>query len=707
VRKVVRNTPLFALDAVVLDTETTGLDPKTARLVEVGAVRLSGGVIREDEVFQRFLTQQAPIPAAAKAVHGIDEADLRHARPFAAVHEELNRFIDGRAVIGHTIGFDLAVLRGECGRAGIAAVSWPVIDIRLLAEIANPSLAEFSLEVLAAWLGVPVGHRHRAVADAKTTAAIFLALVPHLRSSGIRTFGEAQEACRTLTRALEAYHRAGWVEPTRDLPEADRHGVERRLDSYPYRHSVRDVMRTPPLFVEPERPLREALGLLVDKGVSSVFVGSAEMPGSLGIATERDMLRALRLRGAAALEEPVRSAASCPLITVAADAFIYRALGRMRRFNIRHLGAVGEGGEIVGALSARDLLRLRTDAAVMLGDDLDEAKDVAELARAWAKVPAMAASLLDEEASARDIAGVIASELGALTRRAGELADAQLRAERQGPPCRYALLVLGSGGRGESLLALDQDHAVVFAEGDPDGPEDRWFAAFGRRVSDILHEVGVPYCAGHVMSGEPGFRGSLETWRERIGHWISRANPDDLLSVDIFYDFRPVHGDAALARGLWEEAWGAAKGAFGFLKLLSEANSVQDDPFGFLGRLKTEDGRLDLKRHGLRPIVSSARLLALRHGIDERSTLARLEGVRALEVGGAADLSAAIDIHERLLGLILRAQLADIAAGKKPSNRVPLTLAERHGGLARLKSDLRLVGILDDLARDQLSHEPR
>jgi CBS domain-containing protein len=467
------------------------------------------------------------------------------------------------------------------------------------------------------------------------------------------------------------------------------------------------VMRTPPCFIEPDRPLREALALLVDKVISSVFVGSAEAPGAVGIATERDMLRAVRLRGPAALDEPVRAAASYPLIGVPADSFVYRALGRMRRFNIRHLAAIADGGEIVGALSARDLLRLRTDAAVALGDDLDEATDVAALARAWAKLPAMAASLLDEEVSARDIAGVVASELGALTRRAGELAEAQLRAHRQGPPCPYVLLVLGSTGRGESLLALDQDHAVVFAEGEPDGPEDRWLAEFGRRVSDILHEVGVPYCPGGVMSGEPGFRGSLKTWRARIDHWISRANPDDLLSVDIFYDFRPVHGDATLASTLWGEAWGAAKDAFGFLKLLAQANSAQEDPFGVFRRLKTEEGRIDLKWHGLRPIVSSARLLALRHGIAERSTLERLEAVRALEVGGAADLSAAIDIHERVLGLILRAQLADIAAGRKPSNRVPLTIAERHGGIPRLKADLRLVSVLDDLAQDQLSDSSR
>ena len=60
------------------------------------------------------------------------------------------------------------------------------------------------------------------------------------------------------------------------------------------------------------------------------------------------------------------------------------------------------------------------------------------------------------------------------------------------PPCPYAFVVLGSAGRGESLLAMDQDNAIVFAEGEPDGAEDRWFARLGTHVAEILHEAGVP-----------------------------------------------------------------------------------------------------------------------------------------------------------------------------------------------------------------------
>jgi DNA polymerase-3 subunit epsilon/CBS domain-containing protein len=698
---LLHNTPLFALEAVTLDTETTGLDPRTARIVEIGAMTVSGGRVVENRTFQSFVALAGTIPAAATAIHGLTAEHVAGAPPFPTVFEELKRFIGGRVVIGHTIGFDLALFKRECERAGPAPAEWPVLDVRFLAEIAAPPLADFSVEALAAWLDITPSDRHRALGDALAVARIYLRLVPKLRAVGIKTFGEAARACASLTHVLDHHHRVGWIEPTTDLPDPDRRG----LDSYPYRHRVSDVMTSPPVHAAVGESVREALARMVDAQISSLFVGPPGAPASgLGIVTERDILRAVRKRGAAVLDEKIETIAKLPLITVPAGALVYRAIGRMRRFNIRHLAVVGGDGRLAGALSARDLLRLRAEAAIILGDDIDQAADVPALGRAWAKVPAMAAALLKEEVGARDIAGIIARELGALARRAAELAQSRLEDEGEGgAPCAYALLILGSAGRRESLLALDQDHALLFEHGDPDGPEDRWFAELGRHIADILHEVGVPYCDGGVMSSNAAFRGSLRTWRERVSQWIGRARPEDLLNVDIFYDMRPVHGDRGLAAQLWDEAWAAAKGKSGFLKLLAETNVVQGPPFGLFGRLKREDGRIDLKLHGLRPIVANARLLALHHGVRVRSTLERLEGVKALGVGGSRDLEAAIAAHERILGLILRAQLADIASGQPPSNKVPLRLIEQHGATASLKADLRLAAILDDLARDQLT----
>jgi CBS domain-containing protein len=492
---VVRNsTPLIALDAVVIDTETTGLDPAEARIVEFAAIRILGGHL-SDEMFRSLVSPGVSIPAAATAIHHIDDAKVAGAPSFSQAWPELINFIGGAVVIGHTIGFDLAVLERECKRAGVVFRQPRALDTRILAEIIEPTLAEYTIESLASWLGVQPTARHSAKGDAITTARIFAALLPKLRDGGIRTLGEATVACRALTTVLEEQHRAGWAD-TGFVPAV--HDTERalaRIDSYPYRHRVRDVMQTPAKLVSAETPLAKALKQMMDERVSSLYVRPAEsnedsvLAEDIGIVTERDGLRAIATQGAEALARPVRELMSKPLAVVPADAFIYLAIGRMSRLAIRHLGVVDEAGHVVGALSARNLLRLRASEAVSLGDEIDEAGDVHALGAAWAKLPHVAATLLAEDVSARDIAEIISYELGGLTRKATLIAEERLRKANGGPPCAYCVAVLGSAGRGESLLSVDQDNAIVFAEGEPGGTYDVWFEKLGTHIAEILHEV--------------------------------------------------------------------------------------------------------------------------------------------------------------------------------------------------------------------------
>src|SRR5690606_6111618 len=129
------------------------------------------------------------------------------------------------------------------------------------------------------------------------------------------------------------------------------------------------------------------------------------------------------------------------------------------------------------------------------------------------------------------------------------------------PPVAYAVLVLGSGGRGESLLAADQDNAIIFAEGDPDGAADRYFARLGTHLADILDAAGIPYCKGGVMASNAAWRHSVAGWMAVIDGWIRRQRPHDLLNVDIFYDFRTVHGSHAIAEDIWAHAHDRARDA--------------------------------------------------------------------------------------------------------------------------------------------------
>jgi DNA polymerase-3 subunit epsilon/CBS domain-containing protein len=696
--RLLRSMPLSAVEAVSIDCETTGLDPRKARLIEVAAVHVCGGVTEARNAFSSLVACPVPIPPSSTRVHGLTAADLAGAPDFADLLPGLTAFIGERVIVGHTIAFDLAILAEESKRCGAPFSPPPALDVRLLAQIVEPRLSSYSLDALASWLDIGVTDRHRASGDAVATARVFAALLPKLRERNIRTVGEALVATRRLTAdSLPVAYGGGDAAARQDVLE--------KLDGYPYRHRIAELMSHPPLSIGPEATVSDALAMMTERRISSLLVGTPGAPASeTGIVTERDMLRVMSARQADAFALAIGPLASRPLQTVPQDDFIYRAIGRMSRLNIRHLAAIDESGAVAGMVSARDLLRLRAGTAIALGDEIAEAPDAGALGRAWARLPAMAESLVQEGVPARTIAAVVARELCALTDRATALAVAAMeRAGKGPPPVPYAMLILGSAGRGESLLAMDQDNALVFAEGEVDGPADRWFAEMGSMANRILDETGVPLCKGGVMAREEAFRGSDGSWRRRITGWIGKTRPEDLLAVDIFFDFRPAGGDPGLARRLWHDAWDAARESKALLKLLARSAEGETHATGFFGRIRTdEDGRIDLKRAGLARIVPAARALALAHGVKAHATADRLAGLVAGGHGSAADLAALDSAHRVILDRILRQQIADIAAGRRPGNRVDPKLGG-EAMRAELKAALDSLGNVDAMVRDALS----
>jgi DNA polymerase-3 subunit epsilon/CBS domain-containing protein len=173
------------------------------------------------------------------------------------------------------------------------------------------------------------------------------------------------------------------------------------------------------------------------------------------------------------------------------------------------------------------------------------------------------------------------------------------------------------------------------------------------------------------------------------------------LSVDIFFDLVGVHGNAALANELWRSAFDAAQGNVAFAKLLVEAAGEVEPGITMFGNFRTENGRIDLKKMGLFGIVTTSRVLAIRHHLLERSTQARLSAIASLGRGGDTDLDALAHAHEVFIDLILGQQVADMHGGLSPSNKVaikPLSREQR----ARLRKSLGAVRHLDALTRDLL-----
>jgi len=220
---------------------------------------------------------------------------------------------------------------------------------------------------------------------------------------------------------------------------------------------------------------------------------------------------------------------------------------------------------------------------------------------------------------------------------------------------------------GESLLSADQDNALVH---DGDDSHDAWFLALGERLNTLLDDAGIPLCGGGVMAGRPAFCRSLASWRAVIDSWVAHPRPEALMNVDIFYDFTPVLGERELCDTLRLHATEAAAHSPVFLRLMAHAGEHVGSPFDLLGRLRTTDGRIDLKRHGLFPVVAAARAIALAWKSQATSTDARLHEAAAegvLPADSAADLASARAI---IVDANLDQQIFDLQEAGRPGNLV-------------------------------------
>jgi len=193
---------LGALDFVAIDTETTGLDPQADALVALAAVPFRDGKPCVGDGYTRLVNPGRPIPDAARAIHGIGDADVAQAPAPAVALPPFLALCAGRAIVAHTAAFDLTLINRAARAAGLDPVESPALDIGALAHGLFPAWWDLSLEGLAHLVEVEPIARHTAEGDALTAGLIFVKLLPLLEQRGVTTL-----------RAALAFQRRGPLVP--------------------------------------------------------------------------------------------------------------------------------------------------------------------------------------------------------------------------------------------------------------------------------------------------------------------------------------------------------------------------------------------------------------------------------------------------------------------------------------------------------------
>ena len=455
---------------------------------------------------------------------------------------------------------------------------------------------------------------------------------------------------------------------------------------------IKYLIKSAPMFVPATATVAQAAQAMQSARAGSVLVSSEPT----GIVTDRD-LRGRVLAQGLGPETPITQIMTRPLKTINFDSTAFAALRLMLEENIHHLPVVEEG-KIVGVVSSSDLLFQQASNPIYLRGVIDNLEKPGDLAHYAAEIAALVDAFFRGGLAAIQISQIVSSLNDALVKRLLALTLAKLGAA----PTPYAWIVFGSEGRLEQTLLTDQDNALIYAE--DSAPAQAYFAAVAKEVVDGLIQAGFPPCAGGFMA--TNWCKSLAAWQELFSQWTRRPKPEAVLDAAIFFDFRRVAGTLSVQS--LEHIIAAAKSQQLFLAHMARGALDFYPPLGFFNRLRTEDGKVDLKKSGIMPVVALARVAALAAGSRERPTLERL---RVVPASGAflsrEDATALSEIFPFLFNLRLQQQLNSVAAKRAIDHSVPLAelsnLARRHLKEAflvikRIQDGVRAAWQLDRLA---------
>ncbi len=458
---------------------------------------------------------------------------------------------------------------------------------------------------------------------------------------------------------------------------------------------VSAIMR-PVTFCEPGESVREVAARLdADPGSALlVSLGSDE----LGVITDAE-IRAAVAAGEDPMEAPARAVARTPVPTVPVTQLAVEATIDMLAAG-SEVVAVLDGTRVCGLLSAADLLGLDARSPIALRHRILSAADEDSLVAAVGQLPRLFLMLVRAGVPPRDLGRVLSLQHDAVVAR---LVDFSIWSHEPAPVA-WAWLDLGSAARREFTLASDQDNALAYADPDPgqQAAVDAYFERLGTDVNNGLARCGIGVDNNGVLAGKRLWRMSKSEWMSTFDECFEEPDESHLIRATVAFDFRPAAGGLAITPALTERIRAARKHP-AFMRLMARSATGFPVALGFRGSLLTgregdPEGRLDLKRGAIIPLVNLVRFHALSNGITISPTLDRIEAaasVGAIERPLADSLREAFEVITRLR---FDHHAARIAAGQPTDNLIdpgaltPIAHTDLREALAVVRRAQRLLG---------------
>ncbi len=442
----------------------------------------------------------------------------------------------------------------------------------------------------------------------------------------------------------------------------------------PVSHYIRDIISCPM-----NTSVRKAAALMTRMKYSAVLVTS-EGGEYIGIVTDRDIRNRVVAAGMD-IENPVFEVMTAPLVVIRDNTLIFDAFLAMHERAVRHLAIADAENNIISVISSEELLQVQRHASSFLLREISVAASVNEVASIQQRLPFIVRALVESGAKSRNVSKIITSVSDAVLRRLSEFAIDDLGK----PPVPFAFLALGSQGREEQTLYTDQDNAIVYQ----DVPENsrqavaRYFSKFADIVCRGMDHCGYHFCPGDSMAMNPKWCQSLSTWKQYYTSWIHQSDPQDLLTLSIFFDFRCVYGDDSFSTELRRHLFATAENQSGFFLHLTKNSLLHKPPVGLLGNIQLESKGEHAETFNIKntliPISDFARLYAIKFAVAATNTIERYQQLRLKGVLQESTYQELLLAYNYLMQMRLRHQTS------LQQKHIPLDNAVRPSELTQIE----------------------
>ena len=414
-----------------------------------------------------------------------------------------------------------------------------------------------------------------------------------------------------------------------------------------------------PVTCRPDTPIREAATVMTRKQVGSIVVVDEHfLP--IGIVTD-EVLRTRVATGQVPLDESVTAIMSSPVITLTPNITVADLQIEMVKRRVRHLCITEDGtaaSKVIGVFSEHDLMVVQGNNPSAVVREVRRCHDAESLRQIRERSEELLKKYIYQEVSISFISNVISEINDEITKRAITLSEREMEQEgHQNPRAGYCWLALGSAGRREQLLRTDQDNALLFASvpGETAEATRAYYLKLAGKITHQLDHIGFEYCPADIIASNPSWCLSLGEWKRQFSEWIFEPSPKAVMLCTIFFDYRPIAGDASLVTGLTSHILDSIEKQYCFLAFLAKDALRNPPPLTLLRNFSLETSgehknEFDIKSRGMMPLADAARVLTLNAKVGNiNNTVSRFEKLAELEPHNKELFERAVDAYETLM----------------------------------------------------------